>query len=606
MVAGSGLDLLDDELPVDPLGGQIRLTAADLADCPSEDEEFQRAVADARAERLVDEWWADPVAARADWDAELADLYALVAAEGRRDAVARRAVLDGAPGLGSLAAALDVLDGAAAWTPAQAGMDGFVDVLQDAAVAAAAAGRRLENLMLWLQVAHTSTVLTAATGNTPSLPRKTRSGRVLKDDQDALVDDEVAVEVAVAAGITRSKAHSLVEAATVLVQDRRLPLTAQALQQGRLDWPRLKLVLSRTRGLTADAAQAVEALVYVTRGVLDGGARRFENALTAAVLAVDPDAEAERRERNRKGRRVSVQTGDDGEALFTAVGPGEAVTAAYNGLDAAARHLRQQGDPRTLDQLRHDLFVTGCTSGYLPVPADVLPVPAGCVPTAGATSPPVPVPEPEPVPGRDTRESVPAWFTTTWPDVQVAVNVTVSAETLMGLVNDPGTLQGCGPIPADAVRDLVTNGVFRCLVVDGEHGTVLGVGKNTYSPGYVASERLKLLIEHAYPTCTAPHCGKASWRCDLDHAEPYAQGGATCSCNVRPLCRGCHRLKTAGLLMPEQRDDPDDPPGTVTWTTRTGRAYTALPHAPLPHASQRAGTPGEGAPVVGADDPPPF
>ncbi|MBI4940771.1 MAG: HNH endonuclease, partial [Actinobacteria bacterium] len=265
------------------------------------------------------------------------------------------------------------------------------------------------------------------------------------------------------------------------------------------------------------------------------------------------------------------------------------ITAAYNGLDAAARYLRANGDPRTLDQLRHDLFVTGCTSGYLPVPADVLPVPAGCVPTGGAPS----TPGPEPTVATDdgtgrgaenAEDFLPAWFTTTWPDVQVTVNVTVSAETLMGLVDDPGTLQGYGPIPADAIRDLVRNGVFRCLVVDGVHGTVLGVGKNTFSPGYVASERLKLLIERAHPTCTAPHCGKASWRCDLDHATPYAQGGATCGCNVRPLCRPCHRLKTAGLLVPEQRNDPGDPPGTITWTTRTGRTWTAVPHTPLPHA----------------------
>ncbi|WP_198950161.1 HNH endonuclease signature motif containing protein, partial [Kineosporia sp. A_224] len=219
---------------------------------------------------------------------------------------------------------------------------------------------------------------------------------------------------------------------------------------------------------------------------------------------------------------------------------------------------------------------------------------------------------PEPERERDAEESVPAWFTTTWPDVQVTVNVTVSAETLMGLVNDPGTLQGYGPVPADAIRDLVRNGVFRCLVVDGEHGTILGVGKNTYSPGYVASERLKLLVEHAYPTCTAPHCGKASWRCDLDHAEPYAQGGPTCACNVRPLCRPCHRLKTAGLLVPEQSHHPDDPPGTVTWTTRTGRAYTSLPHTPLPHALipddlvPRAALPGTAERRQVEDDPPPF
>ncbi|MBI4940738.1 MAG: HNH endonuclease, partial [Actinobacteria bacterium] len=323
---------------------------------------------------------------------------------------------------------------------------------------------------------------------------------------------------------------------------------------------------------------------------------------------------------------------DDGAALFTAVGPGEAVTAAYNGLDAAARYLRAHGDPRTLDQLRHDLFVTGCTSGYLPVPADVLPVPAGCAPTGAPAQAPGPLATsatgatgaagrtgaagPNEPTGSAARvddaagseaddESVPQWFTTTWPDVQVTVNVTVSAETLMGLVNDPGALHGYGPIPADAIRDLATHGVFRCLVIDGEHGTVLGVGKNTFSPGYVASERLKLLIEHAHPTCTGPHCTKAAWRCDVDHQTPYARGGATCECNMRPLCRACHRLKTAGLLKPQRRNHPGDPPGTTTWTTRTGRTWTALPHAPLPSVASCSTTRAAVAAAV-PEDPPPF
>jgi hypothetical protein len=69
---------------------------------------------------------------------------------------------------------------------------------------------------------------------------------------------------------------------------------------------------------------------------------------------------------------------------------------------------------------------------------------------------------------------------------------------------------------------------------------------------------------------------------------------------MRPLCRACHRLKTAGLLVPEARHHPGDPPGTLTWTTRTGRAYTALPHALLarPFGSPRL--------TATADDPPPF
>ncbi|MBI4941351.1 MAG: hypothetical protein HY830_11445, partial [Actinobacteria bacterium] len=185
--AGVGDAGSDDALAADPLGGEIRLTAVDLADCPGEDDDLQWMLADARAERLVDQWWADPVGAQADWDADLSALYAQVAADDRRDAVERRTVLDGAPGLGSFAASLEVLDGAAAWTPEQAAVEGFVDDLADGAISGFAAARRVENHALWLQVAHAAVVVRTFTGRTPSLPRRTRSGRLLTDDQDVLV-----------------------------------------------------------------------------------------------------------------------------------------------------------------------------------------------------------------------------------------------------------------------------------------------------------------------------------------------------------------------------------------------------------------------------------
>mgnify|MGYP001283590105 CR=1 FL=1 len=237
--AGVG-DVGLDELPADPFGGEICWTAVDLAECPGADEELQRVLAGERADRLVDRWWADPDAAQRDWDADLEALYAQVVADEQQEAVARRAVLDGAPGVGALVAAQEVLDGAAAWTPEQAAIGGFVDDLQDAAISGFAAAHRLENHALWLQVALAAKVVTAWVGRTRSLPRRTRSGRLVMDDQDVLVDSAVATELAAAAGITVGMAASRIEAATVLVIDRKLPLTAQVLEQGRLDWARLR------------------------------------------------------------------------------------------------------------------------------------------------------------------------------------------------------------------------------------------------------------------------------------------------------------------------------------------------------------------------------
>jgi hypothetical protein len=99
---------------------------------------------------------------------------------------------------------------------------------------------------------------------------------------------------------------------------------------------------------------------------------------------------------------------------------------------------------------------------------------------------------------------------------------------------------------------------------------------------------LTRFLTDAAPHCAVPGCTVRGWRCDQDHRVPYPNG-PTCECNVRPLCRRHHRLKTAGLLTITPSTDPDDPRGTLTFTTRTGRNYPAPPHAPLPPEA-RAGT----------------
>ena len=550
------------------------------------------------ADRLVDALWADPVAAQRDWDAELASLTVSVQASRLRDSTARRAALDGAPGAGSLLAAAEVLGGAKALTAEQADDPAFVDRFGDGVVSAFAAAHRIASHAVWLEVVAAARLLAMRAGRTPSLPRRSsrsRSGRAQRDDENSLVDDEVIAELALAAGMASGMAASRVDAARALVLDDRLPATAALLEQGLLDWARVAAVLGRTRDLSATSARAVEALLYATAGLHGRGLTRFENALDAALLAVDADAVQARRRRAKRDRRVGIRTERDGSALFTARGPAEALVAAFNGIDAAARCKRAEGDPRTLDQLRHDLFVTASTSGYLPVPASALPVPAGCIAEARPDAAPRTVSGQaaalavsDDAGGRgaaDERQGADQrpWFVDTWPDVEVRVNVTVSAETLMGLTDDAGVLHGYGPIPAQVVRDLVTNGVFRCLVVDGGHGTVLGVGRSTFTPGYAPGERLRLLAEHAFPVCDIPGCKRSGGRCDLDHQLPHAAGGATCICNIRPLCRTHHRLKTAGLLVPVWTGPPGQPGSTLTWVTRTGRAYTVVDHAPVPH-----------------------
>jgi Domain of unknown function (DUF222) len=86
---------------------------------------------------------------------------------------------------------------------------------------------------------------------------------------------------------------------------------------------------------------------------------------------------------------------------------------------------------------------------------------------------------------------------------------------------------------------------------------------------YQPTPRLRHLIQVRHATCAFPGCRRPAAQCDADHTLAYGHGGRTCLCNLAPLCRRHHRAKQArGWHL----DQPQ--PGTMTWTTPSGRTYT--------------------------------
>ena len=65
-----------------------------------------------------------------------------------------------------------------------------------------------------------------------------------------------------------------------------------------------------------------------------------------------------------------------------------------------------------------------------------------------------------------------------------------------------------------------------------------------------------------------PHCNKPARGCDLDHINPYHQGGTTTSWNLAPLCRYHHRVKTHGGWTYTRTTRT-----RFEWTTPTGDTY---------------------------------
>ena len=70
-------------------------------------------------------------------------------------------------------------------------------------------------------------------------------------------------------------------------------------------------------------------------------------------------------------------------------------------------------------------------------------------------------------------------------------------------------------------------------------------------------------------TCVFPWCTRPARRCDTDHVIPARTPGAiTCGCNLAPLCRRHHRLKTHSPWTYLVLD-----PGTYLWTSPHGLRF---------------------------------
>ncbi|WP_431188598.1 DUF222 domain-containing protein [Arthrobacter crystallopoietes] len=208
--------------------------------------------------------------------------------------------------------------------------------------------------------------------------------------------------------------------------------------------------------------------------------------------------------------------------------PAEQAHAIHDRLTRAARGLQCPTETRTLGQLRADVFTdlllhAGMQTG----------------PAAG---------------------------------IRPEIALTVPVFTLMGLDEEPATLDGYGPIPADAARTLCEGAAsFYRILTHPETGTTLSYGKTVYRP----PADLARAVRHRDTTCTGPGCLVPAKDCDLDHTIDYhANGGhgRTDYANLGPRCRSDHRLKSlAGWKVTQTR------PGEFTTTTPGNQTYTTTP-----------------------------
>jgi hypothetical protein len=126
----------------------------------------------------------------------------------------------------------------------------------------------------------------------------------------------IADEVAAALTLSGRAADAHLELSLDLA--RSLPGTARARHTGVIDLPRARMIAELTRVLTPENAAEVEARILPAAGSQTTGQLRA--ALGRAVLAVDPDAAARRREEALKDPRVRRWREDAGTAALAGYG----------------------------------------------------------------------------------------------------------------------------------------------------------------------------------------------------------------------------------------------------------------------------------------------
>jgi hypothetical protein len=95
---------------------------------------------------------------------------------------------------------------------------------------------------------------------------------------------------------------------------------------------------------------------------------------------------------------------------------------------------------------------------------------------------------------------------------------------------------------------------------------------------------LREFIEARDRTCRFPGCDRRATDCQMDHAIPWEDGGATGPGNVGALCTRHHQVKTHGGW----RIDAADSSGSCTWRSPLGRIYSRAPEPVLPAVGWRS------------------
>jgi hypothetical protein len=354
----------------------------------------------------------------------------------------------------------------------------------------------------------------------------------------------LASELACALRLPERTAETLISDSDVLVNS--LPATLDALSHGHISWRHAHVIADHAQSLPLEA-----------RAEFEQHELPFAKAHTATRLnrhariereKMQPETIDERHVDAVATRSIDFQPARDGMAWITAFLPTATAIAIFDRIDRAAASARSAEEPRTLGQLRADVFADVLLG-------EVAGVAEGDADAARFAGPPAltGLPDLARLLGR----------------IRPQVQVTVPVLTLLDHGDEPAMLEDYGPIDIETALLLASHAPnFIRLLTHPETGTVLSVGRDRYT----VPEDLRRWLRTRDGTCRFPGCGRAAKRCDLDHTDDWHYGGDTAHDNLAHLCRAHHRLKHLTDWKVEQVGD-----GELRWTSPLGRVYLTAP-----------------------------
>lgn len=339
-------------------------------------------------------------------------------------------------------------------------------------------------------------------------------GLELEDAKDTY--DGATFELRGALRWTRRAAENELDFATDLTA--RLPSVLTLLRSGKIDRRRAKVIVDRTIHLSVAHARLVAEEIQHEASRLTTG--QLAARIRRVALEVDPESCREEATKAKEQRLFFTQSEADGTASIHLYGidPLRAQELSDR-INKIARGLRQDGERRTMDQLRADVAV------------DLL---------CGTAAPAI---------GK--------------------VHLTIGlADLLDPDVAAAAQLAGYGPIFDDIVRQVTESGLgsWDWTVEHPDSGMPVADGHTRRR--HSASQRRRLAVRHA--TCVAPGCRMPIIGCDTDHTTPYSESGVTETEDSAPLCRHDHCVRHQTGWTYTHRPD-----GDIVWKSPLGTTYTA-------------------------------